>query len=211
MQHDLHHRELVEIGVEQGLDDHREPAQPRDAGGECRIECRRCYLLVGERATVAARGGAGDPASLSCGHASLFRRPMLISCVAYQNGRKVADIPIDDISEYVRRPDCFVWVALLDPTTRGAGRDGGRVQPASRSPSTTPAKGISGPRSKSMATRCCLLHPVESVKAADNTEELASRRSDVFIGENYVLSVRHRTQSGLSRPCARAPSASPIS
>src|SRR5450631_1679556 len=41
---------------------------------------------------------------------------MLISCVAYQNGRKLADIPIEDISEYVSRPDCFVWVALFEPT-----------------------------------------------------------------------------------------------
>ena len=42
---------------------------------------------------------------------------MLINCVAYQNGRKLADIPIEDISEYVTRPDCFVWVALFEPTT----------------------------------------------------------------------------------------------
>jgi len=41
---------------------------------------------------------------------------MLISCVAYENGRKLADIPIEDISEYVKRPNCFVWVALFEPT-----------------------------------------------------------------------------------------------
>ena len=41
---------------------------------------------------------------------------MLINCVAYQNGEKLADIPIEDISEYVHRPDCFVWVALFEPT-----------------------------------------------------------------------------------------------
>ena len=41
-------------------------------------------------------------------------RPMLINCVAYQDGRKLADIPVDDISDYVRRPDTFVWVALRD-------------------------------------------------------------------------------------------------
>ena len=41
---------------------------------------------------------------------------MLISCVAYENGKKLADIPIEDISEYVKRPDCFVWVALFEPT-----------------------------------------------------------------------------------------------
>ena len=41
---------------------------------------------------------------------------MLVNCVAYQDGRKLADISVEDISEYVRRPDCFVWVALFQPT-----------------------------------------------------------------------------------------------
>ena len=41
---------------------------------------------------------------------------MLINCVAYQDGRKLADIPIEDIDEWVKKPDCFVWVALRDAT-----------------------------------------------------------------------------------------------
>ncbi len=40
---------------------------------------------------------------------------MLVNCVAYQEGRKIADIPKEAISDYVSRPDCFVWVALKDP------------------------------------------------------------------------------------------------
>src|SRR5437762_12484519 len=40
---------------------------------------------------------------------------MLINCVAYQDGRKIADIPKEAISDYVSRPDCFVWVALKNP------------------------------------------------------------------------------------------------
>jgi len=40
---------------------------------------------------------------------------MLVNCVAYEEGRKLAEIPKEDISEYVKRPDCFVWVALKDP------------------------------------------------------------------------------------------------
>ena len=39
---------------------------------------------------------------------------MIINCVAYQNGRKLADIPVSEISSYIARPDCFVWVALAD-------------------------------------------------------------------------------------------------
>lgn len=40
---------------------------------------------------------------------------MLINCVAYQDGRKLADIQIAEISDYVERPECVVWVALKDP------------------------------------------------------------------------------------------------
>ena len=40
---------------------------------------------------------------------------MLVNCVAYQEGKKLSDIPKEDISDYVKRPDTFVWVALKDP------------------------------------------------------------------------------------------------
>lgn len=40
---------------------------------------------------------------------------MLINCAAYQDGKKLADIPKPDISDYIDRHDCFVWVALKDP------------------------------------------------------------------------------------------------
>ena len=41
---------------------------------------------------------------------------MLINCVAYQNGVKLADLPVEEISDYLERNDCFVWVALKDTT-----------------------------------------------------------------------------------------------
>ena len=48
---------------------------------------------------------------------------MLINCVAYQNGKKLGDIPADDISDYLTRPDCFVWVALFEKPHRGGAVD----------------------------------------------------------------------------------------
>lgn len=39
---------------------------------------------------------------------------MLINCVAYQDGKKLSDIPIVDISEFIILPNAFVWVALKD-------------------------------------------------------------------------------------------------
>lgn len=37
---------------------------------------------------------------------------MLVNCVAYQDGRKIADIAVDEIDGYVVRPDTLVWVAI---------------------------------------------------------------------------------------------------
>ena len=42
---------------------------------------------------------------------------MLINCVVYQNGSKLADIPVDEISKCISRPNTFVWVALQNATT----------------------------------------------------------------------------------------------
>src|SRR4051812_18443285 len=39
---------------------------------------------------------------------------MLINCVAYQEGKRVADIDVSAISEHLNSPGDFVWVALRD-------------------------------------------------------------------------------------------------
>ncbi len=41
---------------------------------------------------------------------------MLINCAAYQDGNKLKDIAIEEISDYLEIEGCFVWVALQDPT-----------------------------------------------------------------------------------------------
>jgi magnesium transporter len=40
---------------------------------------------------------------------------MLINCVAYQEGKKLSDIPVEAISDHLARPGYFVWVSLRDP------------------------------------------------------------------------------------------------
>ena len=41
---------------------------------------------------------------------------MFINCVAYEGGKKLADIPPSEIHSYVCKPECFVWVALFEPS-----------------------------------------------------------------------------------------------
>ena len=41
---------------------------------------------------------------------------MLIACVVYEEGRRLADISVEAISENLGQPGRFVWVALRDAT-----------------------------------------------------------------------------------------------
>ncbi len=41
--------------------------------------------------------------------------PGVIASVAYRNGVRAADVPIDDLAEAHRNPDWFLWVGLYEP------------------------------------------------------------------------------------------------
>src|SRR5947199_10811363 len=77
-----------------------------------RQRARQCRQCTASDTPLALR----TQARYDAGTSTHPRTPMLINCVAYQNGKKLADIPIEDISEYVSQPDCFVWVALFEPS-----------------------------------------------------------------------------------------------
>ena len=135
----------------------------------------------------------------------LFGPPtMLVSCVAYENGRKIADIPAGDISEYVHRPECFIWVALFEPThaeldemAQEFGLHELAVEDA--------RKGHQRPKIEEYGgSLFAVLHPAEMVKVEDGSEELNIGEVDLFVGANYVLTVRHRTQIGFAAVRARA-------
>ncbi len=49
-----------------------------------------------------------------------------------------------------------------------------------------------------------VIHTVEQAKTPDGDEELLSGEVDIFVGRNYVLSMRQRTQVGFSAVRARA-------
>jgi magnesium transporter len=39
----------------------------------------------------------------------------VVNSVVYANGRKLGDVPLDDISEVLKRDDVFVWIGLKEP------------------------------------------------------------------------------------------------
>ena len=128
---------------------------------------------------------------------------MLISCVAYQNGRKLADIPKEDISDYVSRPDCFVWVALHNPSSQEL--DEMAAEFGLHELAVEDARhGHQRPKIEEYGDSLfAVLHTIEQVEKPDEGITFVSGEVDVFVGPNYVLSVRHRTLVGFSAVRAR--------
>jgi magnesium transporter len=123
---------------------------------------------------------------------------MLISCVAYQDGTKLGDIPIAQIPDYVHRPHCFVWVALRDPTADELAE---MQQSFDLHPLAVEDALVGHQRPKIEEYGDCLfavLHLVEPAEGEYRVGELA-----IFAGHHYILSVRSRAQKGFSEVRAR--------
>lgn len=127
---------------------------------------------------------------------------MLVNCVAYQNGKKLGDIPIADISDYVTRPECFVWVALYDPTREEIDEMAEEfgLHPLAIEDAR---KGHQRPKIEEYEDSLfVVLHTIEA--ASDEPDSpLIGGEIDIFVGRNYILSVRHRSQKGFAEVRAR--------
>ncbi|MCC6608671.1 MAG: magnesium/cobalt transporter CorA [Burkholderiales bacterium] len=123
---------------------------------------------------------------------------MLVNCVAYQDGRKLADIQPGEIGSYVSRPECFVWVALREPSAdeldamqREFGLHELAVEDARH--------GHQRPKIEEYGDSLfAVLHTLEFVAGALRVGEMA-----IFVGRNYVLTVRSHTERGFADVRAR--------
>jgi magnesium transporter len=123
---------------------------------------------------------------------------MLISCVAYQDGIKVADITIAQIAEYLQRPHCFVWVAIQDPSAAELAdlQKAFDLHPLAVEDALV---GHQRPKVEEYGdSMFAVLHLVEPAADEYHVGELA-----IFAGPNYVITVRSRAQKGLAEVRAR--------
>ena len=124
---------------------------------------------------------------------------MLINCVAYQDGRKLADIPVADISDFVARKDAFVWVALRDAT-----RDELEIMQAEFGLHELAVEdaGRGQQRPKIEEYGDSLFVVVKMLELRE--EELHVGEVDIFVGPNYVLSNRSNSTQDFLGVRARA-------
>ena len=123
---------------------------------------------------------------------------MLISCVAYENGERVGDVPVGEIRAARSRPGRFVWVALKDPdpgelATLQAEFDlhDLAVEDAQR--------GHQRPKLDEYGS--ALFAVVQTVE--QDGDALHTGEAAIFVGPNYVLTVRRATRLGFADVRAR--------
>jgi magnesium transporter len=116
---------------------------------------------------------------------------MLVTCVAYQNGRRLADIPVSDIRSYTSRPDCFVWVGLKDP-------EPGELAALQAEFDLHPlavedaSHGHQRPKIEEYGQSLfVVLHIIEMCGG-----ELVSGEVSIFAGPKYIISARRGTKLG---------------
>ncbi|MCC6212993.1 MAG: magnesium/cobalt transporter CorA [Burkholderiales bacterium] len=128
---------------------------------------------------------------------------MLVNCVVYQDGTKVADIAQGEIHDYLAKPGSFVWVALRDASDA-------EIEEMSRQfdlhelAVEDARHGHQRPKIEEYGDELfVVLHVLESAG-----EELHVGEVNIFTGPNFVLSIRNRTEQGflgVRTRCEREP------
>ena len=131
---------------------------------------------------------------------------MIINCVAYENGHKHADIHVNDISDWLARPDCFVWVALQDPDATELAQMQEEFDLHDLAVEDA-RKGHQRPKIEEYGNMVfVVMHLIEPTAQEGSDEQLGELA--VFAGPRFVLSVRSRSRHGfhdVRERCEREP------
>jgi magnesium transporter len=118
---------------------------------------------------------------------------MLMNCAVYEGGRKLADIPKEEIHLHLGKPGRFVWVALRDPAPEEL--EEMRLEFDLHELAVEDAlHGDQRPKVEEYGD--CLFTVMQTVEMEG--DELVVGEVDVFVGIDYVLSVRKRTRQGFT-------------
>jgi magnesium transporter len=125
---------------------------------------------------------------------------MLINCVAYRDGRRLADIKPEEISDYLQLPDCFVWVALRD----AAPEEVLAMKEEFDLHELAVEDALHGQQRPKIEEYGDTLFAVMQTVQFTPTDELCTGEVSIFAGRNFVLSIRNRVAQSLLGVRARA-------
>jgi len=128
---------------------------------------------------------------------------VLINCVAYKQGHKVADITIEEISDYLSQTGVMVWVALKDPSEPELALMQAEFNLHDLAIEDA-KKGYQRPKTEEYGNVVfSVAHLLELQDGKVATGEL-----HIFTGPNFVLSIRRRSSKhflGVRERCEQEP------
>lgn len=123
---------------------------------------------------------------------------MLVNSVAYKDGKKIADVAREQIHEYLARNDCVVWVAVRDPSPQELDQleEEFDLHPLAIEDAR---HGHQRPKFEEYGDSLFfVMHMIEP-----DGDDLRVGEVDIFVGRNYVLSVRNRSERNFADVRAR--------
>ncbi|MFZ9528177.1 MAG: magnesium/cobalt transporter CorA [Burkholderiales bacterium] len=123
---------------------------------------------------------------------------MLVNSVAYRDGKKIADITRDEISTYLDRNDCIVWVAVRAPEPHELDllEEEFKLHPLAIEDAR---HGHQRPKFEEYGDSLFfVMHMLEP-----DGDELRVGEVEIFVAKNYVLSVRSRSDRNFADVRAR--------
>ncbi len=129
---------------------------------------------------------------------------MLINCVAYAKGKRLADLALAEVPAWLKHNDGFVWVALRDP-------EPGEIE-AARLAFNLPEDALAVIAERAQRSAVIeydddlLLVVMKMIESRDGS--LVEGELEVFVGPRFVLSIRARSPRGflgVRARCEREP------
>ena len=123
---------------------------------------------------------------------------MIVNSVAYRDGKKFADVAREDIHTYLARNDCIVWVAVRDPEPHELDQleEQFDLHPLAIEDAR---HGHQRPKFEEYGDSLFfVMHMIEP-----DGDELRVGEVNIFVGRNYVLSVRMRSERNFQDVRAR--------
>ena len=114
---------------------------------------------------------------------------MIVNCVVYERGQRLSDIPIHEVRAHLAQRDHFVWVAVKDPEPRelAALQDEFALHELAIEDAQ---KGHQRPKIEEYGSSLfVVLHLIEPAGS-----ELQSGEVAIFVGPQYIVSVRRDAQ-----------------
>lgn len=128
---------------------------------------------------------------------------MLVNCTAYRQGVKIAHITPEEISDYLVQPETFVWVALADASAEELAQ---MKEEFSLHELAVEDAQHGHQRPKIEEYGDSIFAVLKTLEYREDTLQMGE--VNIFVGKNYVLSIRNQSAQGfvdVRSRCEREP------